>query len=418
MIFWEKERKYRYLLFLCILIMFIIGLVSTLKYGNYFLLGDLDKLNNDDVRYFHTANVLASQGKLVYHGMEPTIFIMPGYPMFLAGIVKIFGGGSIGLVAIRVAQLILQCISLYTLYFLAKEIINKKVAIISCILTVIYLPEYVAANLILTEVLFKTLYMLLFYFSIIAIKRNKTKYYVFSGVFWGLVCLVRPNAAIFPLFIIIFWIVNKYSIKDMIKYTSIVFVIFVVLFSTWWVRNYQLKDKFILFTESSANPKLLGTFIRWGAPSFYKDIPEEYKYNEFIEGKYLSEDEQNKLASYMVKRGFEEEPLKYTYWYTLGKTEEMYNEAYYWKPIFRVNEERINFIHTSYIILGLLGLISMIRRKVKGSSMLIIFLIMNTICYWPFITFSRYGYPNIFIFIIGSAYSLNLIFLGDVLSEC
>lgn len=410
MIFWENEKKYRYALWICIVAMLTIGTVATLKYGNYFLLGDLNKLNNDDVRYFHTAKVLADQGKMVYHGMEPTLFIMPGYPLFLAAIVKIFGGGSTGLIAIRLAQLVLQCISLYVLYFLAKELVNKKVAIIACILTVIYLPEYVAANLILTEVLFKTIYIILLYFAVIAIKENKTKYYVFSGIAWALVCLVRPNAAVFPLFIIIFWIVKKYSIKDMIKYTSIVFVIFVAIFSPWWIRNYQLTDKFVLFTQSSANPKLLGSFIRWGAPSFYKDIPEEYKYNDFIEGKYLSETEQNNLANYIMKRGFQEEPLKYTYWYTLGKTEELYKEAYYWKPIFRVSEERMNFMHISYIILGILGLLAMLRKKVKGGGMLLTFLIINTVVYWPFITFSRYGYGNIFVFIIGAAYSLNILF--------
>ena len=413
MTFWEKDKRYRYTLWLCILVMFVIGTVCTLKYGNYFLLGDLDKLNNDDVRYLHTAKVLAEQGKLVYHNMDPTLFIMPGYPIFIALIVKIFGSGSLGIIAIRMSQLVLQCVCLYILYFLAKELVNKKTAIIACILTVLYLPEYVAANLILTEVLYKTLYMLLFYFSIIAIRKNKTKYYVFSGISWALVCLVRPNAAAFPLFIIIFWIVNKYSIKDMIKYTSIVFVIFVTLFSPWWIRNYKLTNKFVLFTESSANPKLLGTFIRWGAPSFYKDIPKEYKYDEFLNDEYLTEDEQNNLANYMIKRSFQEEPLKYTYWYTLGKTEELYKEAYYWKPIFRVNDTRMNFTHISYITLGILGLIAMIRRKIKGGKMLIVFLLINTAVYLPFITFSRYGYPNIFVFIIGAAYTLNVLFCKD-----
>lgn len=91
MTFWEKDKRYRYTLWLCILVMFVIGTVCTLKYGNYFLLGDLDKLNNDDVRYLHTAKVLAEQGKLVYHNMDPTLFIMPGYPIFIALIVKIFG---------------------------------------------------------------------------------------------------------------------------------------------------------------------------------------------------------------------------------------------------------------------------------------------------------------------------------------
>lgn len=413
MIFWEKEKKYRYALWLCILAMFIIGTVCTFKYGNYFLLGDLDKLNNDDVRYLHTAKVLAEQGKLIYYGMEPTLFIMPLYPIFLAIIIKIFGSGSLGILAIRVIQLLLQCICLYVLYFLAKELINKKTATIACVLTVLYLPEYVAANLILTEVLYKTLYILLFYFSIIAIKRNKTKYYIISGMSWTLACLVRPNAAIFPLFIIIFWIVNKYSIKDMLKYTGIVFSIFVIMFSPWWIRNYNLTNKFVLFTESSANPKLLGSFIRWGSPSFEDDIPKEYKYDDFMNNEYLTESEQNKLSNYIIKKGFKEEPLKYTYWFTLGKTEELYKEAYYWKPILGINKTRMNFIHIIYIILGILGLISMIRRKFKGGVMLSVFLIINTLVYLPFITFSRYGYPSIFVFIIGAGYALNVLLSKD-----
>ncbi|UXZ09738.1 hypothetical protein F1C14_14765 [Clostridium perfringens] len=115
----------------------------------------------------------------------------------------------------------------------------------------------------------------------------------------------------------------------------------------------------------------------------------------------------------MIKRSFQEEPLKYTYWYTLGKTEELYKEAYYWKPIFRVNETRMNFTHISYITLGILGIIAMIRRKIKGGKMLIVFLLINTAVYLPFITFSRYGYPNIFVFIIGAAYTLNVLFCKD-----
>ena len=45
--------------------------------------------------------------------------------------------------------------------------------------------------------------------------------------------------------------------------------------------------------------------------------------------------------------------------------------------------------------------------------MLIVFLLINTAVYLPFITFSRYGYPNIFVFIIGAAYTLNVLFCKD-----
>lgn len=55
----------------------------------------------------------------------------------------------------------------------------------------------------------------------------------------------------------------------------------------------------------------------------------------------------------------------------------------------------------------------MMIRKIKGGLMLSTFLIINTIGHLPFITFSRYGYPNIFVFIIGAAYTLNILFFKD-----
>ena len=47
---WEKEKGYRYLLFLAIIILVGISIFEALRNNNYFLLGSLKKLNNDDVR--------------------------------------------------------------------------------------------------------------------------------------------------------------------------------------------------------------------------------------------------------------------------------------------------------------------------------------------------------------------------------
>ena len=115
----------------------------------------------------------------------------------------------------------------------------------------------------------------------------------------------------------------------------------------------------------------------------------------------------------MIKRSFQEEPLKYTYWYTLGKTEKLYKEAYYWKPIFRVNDTRMNFTHISYITLGILGIIAMIRRKIKGGKMLIVFLLIKYCRVSSFYNFLKIWISKYILFIIGAAYTLNVLFCKD-----
>lgn len=409
---WEQDKKYRNILLALTFAMFALCAILAIYKSEYFLLGDINKLNNDDVRYLNTARILANEGRFIYYGNEPTVFIMPLFPLFLSGIMKIFGTGSNGLIAIQITQGLFQCISLYFVYFIAKELFNKKVALYSALITFFYLPEYSASNLILTEVFYKFLFIIMFYFAIIAIKNNNLYYYIITSIFWALSCLVRPNAAPFPLFIIILWIVYKYSMKDMIKYTSIAFVIFVSIFSPWWIRNYKITGDFVLFTKSSGSPKLIGTKT-WGGklPTFAKDIPAEYGHDKRVKGEYLSDEQQDKLANYIIKRGFKEEPLKYGSWYTIGKTINLYSLPYYWREVFGVKKSVMKVIHLILILFSLCGIFSLCKKnnRTTGSKMLLSLLAISTVICWPFVTFARYGYPNMFMIIIICAYLIDKI---------
>ena len=406
---WEKEKGYRYLLFLAIIILVGISIFEALRNNNYFLLGSLKKLNNDDVRYFNTAQILLDKHELYYYGVR-TAFIMPLFPMFLSGIMAIFGTGDSTLTAIRIVQAIMQGISLYFVYLIARELFNKKTAIIAAFLFALYLPEAMAPNLILTEVLFQLLFILMFYFAIVGIKENKVSYYILTSIFWALTCLTRPNAAIFPLFIVIFWFVNKYKWKDMLKYILIAFITFSIFFAPWWIRNFNLKGHFILFTDSSANPKLLGSFIFNQVPSFWKEIPVKDGMLKYEKNVYMSNKQQNDLANYIIETGFKTQPIRYTAWYTLGKTYTLYSKPYYWRPILNVNLVTMWVIHIIYILLGIVGIVLTILNRNKKNIMLLVLLAMCTLVYWPFVTFSRYGFPNMFMVIILAAYAITKIY--------
>lgn len=196
----------------------------------------------------------------------------------------------------------------------------------------------------------------------------------------------------------------------MIKYTSIAFVIFVSIFSPWWIRNYKVTGDFVLFTKSSGSPKLIGTKT-WGnqLPTFANDIPKEYGHDKRINGEFLSDEQQDRLANYIIKRGFKEEPLKYGSWYTIGKTINLYALPYYWREVFGVSKATMKIIHFALILFSICGIFSLLRKnnKTNGSKMILYLLLISTVTCWPFVTFARYGYSNMFMLIIISAYLID-----------
>lgn len=86
-------------------------------------------------------------------------------------------------------------------------------------------------------------------------------------------CLFKPTIVAYPLVIFIVWINNRYKLKEMVRYASIVFGIFCILILPWWIRNYNDFKMFIPFTESSGNPfywdKILGMNYYWARAEHY-----------------------------------------------------------------------------------------------------------------------------------------------------
>ena len=164
---------------------FIVAVYNVLVHGNYFLLGDLNKMNNDDVKYIRSALTFIKSGMLTYQEVnKPTVFIMPGITFILVPFIKIFGLYG-GLTAFRIFQAILQTFSMILLFFIVREILNSKLALITILIEALYIPEIYNVGTILTEIEFKFLLYLLVYVSIIALKTKETKLYVLGGILLG-----------------------------------------------------------------------------------------------------------------------------------------------------------------------------------------------------------------------------------------
>jgi 4-amino-4-deoxy-L-arabinose transferase-like glycosyltransferase len=405
----NESRFTKVTLYAIMTFVLLLSLSCVLFYGDYFLLGSYAQLNNDDVKYIESAKILTNYHILTYNsGHAPTSFIMPGVPFILSGLMLLFGQNENALLAYRILQAILQSGSIFILFLLARYIFNSRVALIACGISALYLPDYFTAGIILSEMWFKTIFMLLLLFTIIAIEKRLLRYYVGVAILLALACYFKPQAVLYPLVFIIPWLKNKYSWQHMLNSALVVIITFSLLLAPWWARNYISFNKWVPFTSSSSSPLLEGSLIFKQMPSaeFFKEHP-QYTQKNILQGS-----EGNKLTTgkQILIFGLTHEPLKYIAWHTVIKTAMLYISPFYWKNIFGVNYVVMTALHIIMVIMAVIGIVKSYKHRIGRKLVTLLAFTYFTLIYLPFITFDRYGYPNDFILIIFAAFMMERIY--------
>ncbi|WP_315066078.1 glycosyltransferase family 39 protein [uncultured Clostridium sp.] len=400
----KEDKKIKLGLILVEILFIVIASISSFKYGNSTLLGSLEQFDNDDVKYIRSAWNLVQSGIFSYENVsKSTAYIMPGLTFILSPFVILFGKFQ-AIMAFRIFQIALQAGSLNLIFLIGRKIFNKKAALAACIIDSIYIVEIYAGNLILMEVTFKFIFLLLVYVSILALETKKKKHYVQAGIVWSLGCLFKPTIAAYPIIIFIVWIKNRYKVKEMVKYASIVICIFCIIMSPWWIRNYKDFNMFIPFTKSTGNPFLQGTFINYDQSNGWGV---EYRHSEnFIQSnEYEIEAGMERLEKYGVQ-----EPLKFIYWYTIGKTLYFWYEPFYWYEILGITYKWAFLEHYLILITACISIINTVRLQKwnLGKQVIALSIIVMNLVYLPYYTYSRYAYPLM---------PLVIIFSGDYMCK-
>ncbi len=393
----DEKKSIKLIVGITCSLFFLICIFSIFKYMNTTLLGNLSKPDNDDVKFIRSAWILEETGKYVYHiTSKSTVFMMPGLSFTLAFFVKIFGRFG-GITAYRVLQAVAQTASLYLVFLIGRKVFNSKVGAAAVVINSLCIADYWVTNLILTEGMFKFFTLCLVYFSIYAIEEKKTKYYVFGGISLGLATLFRPAIATFPVIILIMWIIKKYKFKEMVKYAAIVAGIFCLILSPWWIRNYYVFDRFIPLTLASGNPMLQGTYINYDQSTKATD---GLNYNKYPYPSKPSEIGNNKteteLSKYRLENLAPKHPLKYLYWYTIGKAKYQIDTPFFWREEFLgVHSKTASIWHDIILVLGLLGAVSFYfnKERNKMGNLIVATIIYFIVAYLPFFTMNRYFYP-------------------------
>lgn len=202
----------------------------------FFQLPELDKpLIKDALIYRELADGLID-GRGYVLDNRPTAIVTPLYPVFLAAVLKLTGGGVKTVVLI---QEFLSALSVLLIFRVGTSVGGGRLAWVAGIAAAFYWPFAMAATRMLSETLFIALLLAGGLFLLEFTRGGRFRDAALAGAFFGLACLTR---GVLMYFVVPagFWLFMRTG-KDNLQKAGIAAVLFVgafaLMMSPWVVRN-------------------------------------------------------------------------------------------------------------------------------------------------------------------------------------
>ncbi len=333
-------------------------------------------LTHDEVGYHRMSLQFLEKGILGYYSDKPRAFVTPGYPLFLAAAYYIGGLLHVEpMAAARTFQVVVSVFSVLLVYLMARKSGGPPAGVLAAILAAIYLPSFMANNRILTEVLYAFLLLAYIYSLTVLFSKNGLRWHALSGALLALAVLVRPVVA--P-FLVVPYVVKFFFHRDrqILAGLLVAVIAFCIVMTPWWVRNYLVFEKFIIFSTESGNPFLRGTdpydIYDQKGPSIIKNVPDS---------------EMTRVGLQRIKEGLKTDPGLWIKWFTAGKF------SFLWLKPWGVYAGWANSLHLwVFVILGWLGILwnLLFDERMRWPALLVVFC---TLVQLTFIPITRYIYP-------------------------
>lgn len=233
------------------------------------LIIDTPPLRSDSLTYHKLAMSILS-GEYARDG-NPTAFVVPGYPLFLAGIYALFGSGE---TAVRIVQSVLDVATALLFYLICRKIFDKRNAFIALVIFAFFPSNILYTQAILTETLFGLVSML---FLLFVYGDEVQKRPFVSGFFFSSALLIRTSflLCIVPVAFYLFRSMGSFSETAgtrKIAGKALMFTAGALLVLTpWLIRNKITIGEYVLSTQGGStlwegsNPRATGTWNKEAA---------------------------------------------------------------------------------------------------------------------------------------------------------
>ena len=320
---------------------------------------------------------------------------------------KIVGTKSALIITVRIFQSLLLIFNAFLIYKISYIIFKNKIISFIAFIIMLFYPFFIYYQaLLLSETIFITILLLAFYYIYKWYENNfkLDKNFILANLFLVIGLYSKATLTILPPFLMSgFYFFNKFNLKKSFKIFVYSFLIWGVLLSPWWIRNYMIFNKFVLFTTSSGSNLYLGnnSFNKDGGCDWSKDVDKNF----VIKVRKLPEIERNKVFKQKAIKFMEENPDKVLDLMWL-KLKRFYNIEFNNKNL---RKSKLNYIsifsYGSVFILFLISIILNIKNWQKLSAIYILF-IYFTLIYTLIISSLRYRLPLEPFMILLASYSI------------
>lgn len=381
--------------------------VLFLRYPHMFFLG------YDDKGYVVTAQNIVLHHMIKFLGdTRPSVFVMPGYPVFIAIFYWIFGVHPFALDVARAVQLGLMIAAAYLVYRLALRYFGPLTALLTFGL-LLFIPGYFFTPLFLySESLFIFLAVVDFSLSLRFYEHPTVRNMAYFGVALGVTLLTRPTIALFPVaFMIFLWLRRVVNFAGFVRLSLIGAVISLAFLVPWWIRNYHDYHKFIPLSAETGNPLLYGSFpiaYSWnlwsGEPTRIVLTPRERGlFRTHCPSLYVRNEMDLQEAYKNIAYEWRKNPLRFILSYTVGKFINFYTPMF-WIKYNAVATGIQRLLHWTLMLLIALGLVFSPRSRYK--TWVLLYTASTQIVYQVYLSMARYSLPVILFMVPFAVWSL------------
>ena len=197
---------------------------------------------SDFQEYHDFAKHIAAGDGYIRNG-QPTAWFPVGYPMFLSILYRLFGvHATVG----QLANIIISLLIVLSTYCIANRLFSSSVARLSSLILAIW-PNFSAYTGLLCSDLLFTAFLIAMLAVLICMKQDKSLPFILIGLIFALATLTRTGIALFiiPVMLYLFFNRENNSIHKFSLRLAILIIASLIIFAPWWIRNYQVFDRFI-----------------------------------------------------------------------------------------------------------------------------------------------------------------------------
>ncbi len=383
-----------------------------------------EPIDRDAQEYYKIAqNLLAGKGFSI-NGSELTARRAPGYPVFLASLMEIFGTEPR---ILYLAQAIVNILTIFLVFLaLKKTEVNLPTRLL---ITLVFSlsTSFIFVNVLYAEILTMLIVALLLYISIHPdFNVRPSIQLLFGGILTGALIYLRPTFLYFPIFLLFGAIFLKTIRRNLAikKFLTIAGIALLTL-TPWTIRNYKVFHRFIPLVSAGgselwgANLEIADRFV-WNSVSDIQKYEEQRTANHTLQNRLIHEyrvkykitdpETLNRFLLKQAKQIILQHPFRYAllcfnrlliFWFSppIGSmTLKTISPVLFWS---------ILILKYMLTILGIIGLYRFTRNNFPSASLVIMLVIYSTLLHTTIHAIQRYFLPLIPVVYFGLGYFLD-----------